>query len=155
MTCPLSILLKLIRILARFGVWHWGKAKNLQSEKAIQRACHTSSYVYKQTLTRHLQIQHLLQHTVHFAPIIQAHRTRLISQQASPERARMLRSLVKHLRAIGRWWRTMIMLDAKGYCNLDQAVQGVGWWWGEVGGVVAGSDGAVINDGTPRRISVR
>jgi len=30
---------------------------------------------------------------------------------------------------------------------LDQAVQGVGWWWGEVGGVVAGSDGAVVSDG--------
>lgn len=41
----------------------------------------------------------------------------------------------------------MIALDAKGYCSLDQAVQGVGWWWGEVGGVVAGSDGAVVNDG--------
>lgn len=42
----------------------------------------------------------------------------------------------------------MIGLDAKGYCMLDQAVQGVGWWWGEVGGVVAGSDGAVVSDGT-------
>jgi hypothetical protein len=42
----------------------------------------------------------------------------------------------------------MISLDAKGYCQLDQAVQGVGWWWGEVGGVVAGSDGAVVSDGT-------
>lgn len=41
----------------------------------------------------------------------------------------------------------MIGLDAKGYCALDQAVQGVGWWWGEVGGVVAGSDGAVVSDG--------
>jgi hypothetical protein len=41
----------------------------------------------------------------------------------------------------------MIGLDAKGYCSLDQAVQGVGWWWGEVGGVVAGSDGAVVSDG--------
>lgn len=41
----------------------------------------------------------------------------------------------------------MIALDAKGYCQLDQAVQGVGWWWGEVGGVVAGSDGAVVSDG--------
>jgi hypothetical protein len=41
----------------------------------------------------------------------------------------------------------MIGLDAKGYCMLDQAVQGVGWWWGEVGGVVAGSDGAVVSDG--------
>jgi hypothetical protein len=38
----------------------------------------------------------------------------------------------------------MIGLDAKGYCMLDQAVQGVGWWWGEVGGVVAG---AVVSDG--------
>jgi hypothetical protein len=43
----------------------------------------------------------------------------------------------------------MIGLDAKVYCALDQAVQGVGWWWGEVGGVVAGSDGAVVSDGTP------
>jgi hypothetical protein len=59
----------------------------------------------------------------------------------------MLRSLIKHLRAIGKWWRLMIGLDAKGYCQLDQAVQGVGWWWGEVGSVVAGSDGAVVSDG--------
>jgi hypothetical protein len=41
----------------------------------------------------------------------------------------------------------MIGLDAKGYCQLDQAVQGVGWWWGEVGSVVAGTDGAVVSDG--------
>lgn len=41
----------------------------------------------------------------------------------------------------------MIALDPKRYCALNQAVQGVGWWWGEVGGVVAGTDGAVANDG--------
>jgi len=43
----------------------------------------------------------------------------------------------------------MIGLDPKGFCQLDGATTGVGWWWGEVGRVVAGSDGAVANDGTP------
>jgi hypothetical protein len=80
--------------------------------------------------------------------MIQQHRLRLVAQP-SPESTKLLRSLIKHLRAIGKWWRAMIGLDAKGYCALDQAVQGVGWWWGEVGGVVAGSDGAVVSDGTP------
>ncbi len=41
----------------------------------------------------------------------------------------------------------MIGLDPKGFCKLDGSTAGVGWWWGEVGGVVAGSDGAVANDG--------
>ena len=30
---------------------------------------------------------------------------------------------------------------------MEGATAGVGWWWGEVGGVVAGTDGAVANDG--------
>jgi hypothetical protein len=47
----------------------------------------------------------------------------------------------------------MIALDAKGYCSLDHAVGGIGWWWGEVGGVVAGSDGAVVNDGESPHIT--
>ncbi|WWC59902.1 uncharacterized protein I303_102464 [Kwoniella dejecticola CBS 10117] len=55
-------------------------------------------------------------------------------------------SLTKHLRAIGKWWRVMIGLDAKGFCNVPGVTTGVGWWWGEVGSVVAGSDGAVAND---------
>lgn len=41
----------------------------------------------------------------------------------------------------------MIGLDPKGFCKLEGATSGVGWWWSEVGGVVAGSDGAVANDG--------
>ncbi|KAK6907036.1 hypothetical protein I203_101025 [Kwoniella mangroviensis CBS 8507] len=55
-------------------------------------------------------------------------------------------SLTKHLRAIGKWWRVMIGLDPKGFCKIPGVTTGVGWWWGEVGGVVAGSDGAVAND---------
>lgn len=41
----------------------------------------------------------------------------------------------------------MIAADPKGWCQLEGATNGVGWWWGAVGGVVAGSDGAVSNDG--------
>jgi len=41
----------------------------------------------------------------------------------------------------------MIATDPKGFCKLDGATTGVGWWWGEVGGVVAGSDGSVADDG--------
>lgn len=42
----------------------------------------------------------------------------------------------------------MIGMDPKGFCNLEGGTAGIGWWWGEVGGVVAGSDGAVAEDGT-------
>ena len=41
----------------------------------------------------------------------------------------------------------MIGMDPKGFCKIDGATTGIGWWWGEVGGVVAGSDGAVAEDG--------
>jgi hypothetical protein len=41
----------------------------------------------------------------------------------------------------------MISTDAKGWCNLEGATAGVGWWWSAVGGVMAESDGAVSNDG--------
>jgi hypothetical protein len=41
----------------------------------------------------------------------------------------------------------MIAADPKGFCKLEGATAGVGWWWGEVGSVVAGSDGAVADDG--------
>ncbi|KAK4688100.1 importin-11, partial [Tremellales sp. Uapishka_1] len=119
------------KILARFGHWHWGKAKQLQSQEALQH------------------IQALVHHSVALAPIIQARRARIISDQSlgsSSERTKLLRSLIKHLRAIGKWWRAMISTDPKGYCNIDGATNGIGWWWGEVGGVVAGSDGAVASD---------
>jgi hypothetical protein len=127
------------RILGRFGNWHWSKAKNLQPQEALQNVSLIGDL-------SNVQIQRLVQHSVHYAPVIQQHRLRLVNNPSS-ENTKLLRSLIKHLRAIGKWWRTMIALDAKGYCQLDQAVQGVGWWWGEVGGVVAGSDGAVVSDG--------
>ena len=88
----------------------------------------------------------LVHHSVHHAPIVQGHRQRLISQNHT-DSAKLLRSLTKHLRAIGKWWRVMIQLDPKGFCKLEGATTGIGWWWGEVGGVVAGSDGAIAEDG--------
>jgi hypothetical protein len=54
---------------------------------------------------------------------------------------------MKHLRAIGKWWRVMIGIDPKRFCAIEGVTSGVGWWWGEVGGVVAGSDGAISSDG--------
>ncbi|ORY25236.1 armadillo-type protein [Naematelia encephala] len=119
------------KILARFSAWHWSKAKGLQSEAAIQ----------------HITV--LLQHSVHHAPVIQAHRLRVISQYSGdpPQtESKLLHSLYKHLRAIGKWWRLMIGLDPKAWCNLDGATAGVGWWWGEVGGVIAGGGGTVEDD---------
>ena len=41
----------------------------------------------------------------------------------------------------------MIGLDPKAFCQLEGATAGVGWWWGEVGRIVAGTDGAVAADG--------
>lgn len=58
-----------------------------------------------------------------------------------------MRALAKHLRAIGKWWRWMIGTDAKSWCQLEGATAGVGWWWSAVGGVMAGSDGAISDDG--------
>jgi hypothetical protein len=46
----------------------------------------------------------------------------------------------------------MIALDPKGFCNLEGATGGIGWWWGEVGGVVAGTDGAIAEDGATSRV---
>jgi hypothetical protein len=43
----------------------------------------------------------------------------------------------------------MIDIDAKGFCAMDGVTSGIGWWWSEVGGVVAGSDGAVDAEGEP------
>ncbi|GFZ42911.1 hypothetical protein JCM24511_00629 [Saitozyma sp. JCM 24511] len=120
------------KILARFCQWHWSRAKMLQSEDGI----------------KHIHI--LVHHSVHHAPIIQAHRLRLISHlPANPpaETLKLQHSLYKHLRAMGKWWRVMISIDPKGFCNVQGVTTGIGWWWGEVGGVVAGSDGAVANDG--------
>ncbi|WWD08730.1 hypothetical protein V865_006843 [Kwoniella europaea PYCC6329] len=112
-------------ILARLCQWQWSRSKGLQTQEAHQR------------------INHLVHHSVHHAPIIQAHRLRLVTQSNSEK---LVRSLTKHLRAIGKWWRVMIGLDPKGFCKIPGVTTGVGWWWGEVGGVVAGSDGAVAND---------
>ncbi|WVQ83491.1 hypothetical protein IAT38_005632 [Cryptococcus sp. DSM 104549] len=106
--------------------WHWSRAKGLQSPEGIQK------------------ITYLVHHTVVHAPIIQSHRLRLISEHSSD--AKLLRSLTKHLRAVGKWWRVMIAIDPKGFCKLEGVTGGIGWWWGEVGGVVAGSDGSVAND---------
>jgi hypothetical protein len=102
------------------------------------------------SLTWPIQIHILVHHSVHHAPIIQAHRLRLISHlPANPpaETLKLLHSLYKHLRAMSKWWRVMISIDPKGFCNVQGVTTGIGWWWGEVGGVVAGSDGAVANDG--------
>lgn len=96
------------------------------------------------------QIKLLLQHSVEFAPIVQDHRLRLLQNVPNPtppEFTRLLKSLSKHMRAIGKWWRVMIATDPKGWCNLEGATAGVGWWWSAVGGVMAGSDGAVLSDG--------
>jgi hypothetical protein len=41
----------------------------------------------------------------------------------------------------------MIGTDPKTFCKLDGATTGIGWWWSEVGGVMAGSDGAIADDG--------
>jgi len=41
----------------------------------------------------------------------------------------------------------MIGIDPKRFCAIGGVTSGIGWWWGEVGGVVAGSDGAVANEG--------
>ncbi|OCF78224.1 hypothetical protein I204_00161 [Kwoniella mangroviensis CBS 8886] len=113
------------KILARLCQWQWSRSKGLQTQEA------------------HQKINHLVHHSVHHAPIIQAHRLRLVTQSNSEK---LVRSLTKHLRAIGKWWRVMIGLDPKGFCKIPGVTTGVGWWWGEVGGVVAGSDGAVAND---------
>jgi hypothetical protein len=94
-----------------------------------------------------LQVQMLLQHSVQYAPVIQTRRLRVISQEHSTEAGKISKSLMKHLRAIGKWWRLLISTDPKGFCKLESATAGVGWWWGEVGAIVAGSDGAVANDG--------
>ncbi|WVQ62887.1 uncharacterized protein L199_001036 [Kwoniella botswanensis] len=112
-------------ILARLCQWQWSRSKGLQTQEA------------------HHRINHLVHHSVHHAPIIQAHRLRLVTQ---PNSEKLIKSLTKHLRAIGKWWRVMIGLDPKGFCKIPGVTTGVGWWWGEVGGVVAGSDGAVAND---------
>ncbi|WWC87587.1 uncharacterized protein L201_002477 [Kwoniella dendrophila CBS 6074] len=105
--------------------WQWSRAKGLQTQEALQR------------------INTLVHHSVHHAPIIQAHRLRLVGQSHSEK---LIKSLTKHLRAIGKWWRVMLGLDPKGFCKIQGVTTGVGWWWGEVGGVVAGSDGAIAND---------
>ncbi|WVQ92143.1 hypothetical protein IAS59_005951 [Cryptococcus gattii] len=114
------------KILARFCQWHWSKAKPMQTEEAI------------------LRIQYLVGHSVTHASVIQSNRLRLIASKTPSEKT--LRSITKHLRAIGKWWRAMIALDPKGFCKIDGATAGIGWWWGEVGGVVAGTDGAISND---------
>lgn len=44
----------------------------------------------------------------------------------------------------------MIGTDAKNWCQLEGATAGVGWWWSAVGGVMAGSDGAISDDGECR-----
>ncbi|KAK8861272.1 hypothetical protein IAR55_002091 [Kwoniella newhampshirensis] len=113
------------RTLARFCQWHWSRAKGLQTDDS------------------HSKIQSLVHHTVHHAPIIQSHRLRIVSE---PRSEKLLRSLTKHLRAVGKWWRVMLAIDPKGFCKVPGVTAGVGWWWGEVGGVVAGSDGSVAND---------
>lgn len=41
----------------------------------------------------------------------------------------------------------MIATDPKRWCQLQGATEAVGWWWSAVGGVMAGSDGAISNDG--------
>lgn len=46
----------------------------------------------------------------------------------------------------------MIGIDPKRFCAIEGVTSGIGWWWGEVGGVVAGSDGAVANEGKLRRL---
>jgi len=92
----------------------------------------------------------LVHHSVHHAPIIQSHRHRLISQLAqinTEEQLRLARSLTKHLRVIGKWWRVMIATDPKGFCRIEGCVQGIGWWWGEVGSVVSEASGALAEDG--------
>ena len=96
------------------------------------------------------QIHVLVHHSVHHAPIIQAHRLRLISQLSqisTEEQLRLARSLTKHLRVIGKWWRVMIATDPKGFCRIEGSVQGIGWWWGEVGSVVSEASGALAEDG--------
>lgn len=97
------------------------------------------------------QIQDLVHHTAQYAPVLHAHRLRLIYNPSNPptgqDRVKLLHSLLKHLRAIGKWWRTMIGIDPKRFCAIDGVTSGIGWWWGEVGGVVAGSDGAITNEG--------
>lgn len=98
------------------------------------------------------QIRQLVQQSVSHAPLLQQHRVAVIQHppQVPPDvRAKLLHGLLKHLRAIGKWWRVMIELDAKGFCAMEGVTAGVGWWWGEVGGVVAGSDGAVDAEGEP------
>ncbi|ODN87082.1 hypothetical protein L198_07084 [Cryptococcus wingfieldii CBS 7118] len=114
------------KILARFCQWNWAKAKGIQSPEAIQR------------------ITLLLQHTVQYAPVLQSNRVQTISSGASQDKA--LRSAIKHLRSIGKWWRVMIATDPKRFCAIEGVTSGVGWWWSAVGGVVANSDGAVAND---------
>lgn len=92
-----------------------------------------------------LRIQYLVGHSVTHASVIQSNRLRLIATKAPSEK--MLKSITKHLRAIGKWWRAMIALDPKGFCKIDGTTAGIGWWWREVGGVVAGTDGTISNDG--------
>lgn len=95
-----------------------------------------------------LQLHLLVHHTAHHAPLIQRRRLQIISQGSnSPDTAKLLHALIKHVRAMGKWWRVMIAIDPKAFCNVEGVTGGIGWWWGEVGGVVAGTDGAVAEDG--------
>ncbi|WVO14781.1 hypothetical protein L204_102419 [Cryptococcus depauperatus] len=114
------------KILARFCQWHWSKAKPMQTYEFIQR------------------IERLVQHTVHYAPIVQSNRLRLITSDSASDK--VLKSMTKHLRAIGKWWRVMLSLDPKRFCQFDGITTGIGWWWGEVGRVVAETNGAIVND---------
>ncbi|ORX36457.1 armadillo-type protein [Kockovaella imperatae] len=114
------------KILARFALWHWGKAKGHQTEEAIHR------------------IHALVHHTAHYTPVIHEHRLRLIST-TSATRFKVLQTLYKLIRAIGKWWRSMIGIDPKGFCKINGTITGVGWWWGQVGTVVSHAEGD-IND---------
>ncbi|WVN87256.1 uncharacterized protein L203_102433 [Cryptococcus depauperatus CBS 7841] len=114
------------KILARFCQWHWSKAKPMQTYEFIQR------------------IERLVQHTVHYSPIVQSNRLRLITSGSASDK--VLKSMTKHLRAIGKWWRVMLSLDPKRFCQFDGITTGIGWWWGEVGRVVAETNGAIVND---------
>ncbi|RXK35686.1 hypothetical protein M231_07059 [Tremella mesenterica] len=120
------------KIRAKLSQWFWFKKK------------------HPHTVAPFSQLSDLVDYTVQSLPLIQKRRLYLISQPSTEwnsDRPRLLRSLAKYLRAIGKWWRAMMGSEPKMFCTDGRVIDGIAWWWSTSSEVALGSEGAVVDDG--------
>lgn len=63
---------------------------------------------------------------------------------------KLLRSLTKYIRAIGKTYEALMHIDPKTFAAIDGTIQAIGWWWSEVSTAVKAGQRPKDDDVTNR-----